>query len=190
MKSISAQKSDARIAAYARRETAFGQGLDEAANAWLLGFVAMHPTAGVISGYMPMRTEIAPIAAMTVMHGQGRRVCVPVVTGNAQPLEFREWTPDGEMVEGAFGAMIPVGTQVLEPEVVITPLLTWDRQGYRLGYGGGFYDRTFELLRSKRPTIGVGFAYAAQEVPGVPHESTDQRLDALVTEKEIHFFNR
>jgi len=91
--------------------------------------------------------------------------------------------------QGAFGARIPVGTEVLEPDLLITPLLAWDRKGYRLGYGGGFYDRTLELLRAKRPTVAVGFAYSAQEVPRVPRESTDQRLNALVTEKEIHFFD-
>ena len=190
MTTLTEQKSDARSAAFARRKTAFGQGLDEAANAWLLGYLAMHSEASVISGYMPMRTEIDPLATMTVMHGQQRRICVPVIAGKDRPLEFREWTPDCRMVEGAFGAMIPVDTEELVPELLITPLLAWDRHGYRLGYGGGFYDRTLEKLRAKRPTIAVGFAYAAQEVPMVPREKTDQRLNALVTEKQIHFFDR
>lgn len=190
MKTLTEKKAEARTAAYARRKTAFGQGLDEAANAWLLGYLALHSEAGVIAGYMPMRTEIDPLATMSVMHGQQKRICVPVIAGKDRPLEFHEWTPDCEMVEGAFGALIPVGTEVLEPDLLIAPLLAWDRKGYRLGYGGGFYDRTLEQLRAKRPTIAVGFAYAAQEVPRVPRESTDQRLDALVTEKEIHFFDR
>jgi 5-formyltetrahydrofolate cyclo-ligase len=189
MKTLTEQKTDARSAAFARRKAAFGQGLDEAANAWLLGYLAMHTEAAVISGYIPMRTEIDPLATMTVMHGQEKRICVPVIVGKDQPLEFREWMPDCQMVEGAFGALIPVGTGVLEPELLITPLLAWDRQGYRLGYGGGFYDRTLEQLRHKRPTIAVGFAYSAQEVSRVPREPTDQPMDALVTEKEIHFFN-
>jgi 5-formyltetrahydrofolate cyclo-ligase len=190
MKKLTEQKAEERTAAYARRKAAFGQGLDEAANAWLLGYLALHADAEAISGYMPMRTEISPLATMTVMHGQQKRICVPVIVGKDRPLEFREWTPDCEMVEGAFGALIPVGTGVLEPDLLITPLLAWDRKGYRLGYGGGFYDRTLEQLRAKRPTIAVGFAYSAQEVPRVPREATDQRLNALVTEKEIHFFDR
>lgn len=190
MKNLTKQKAEARTAAYARRKTAFGQGLDEAANAWLLGYLAMNAEASVISGYMPMRTEISPLAAMTVMHGQDKRICVPVILGKDRPLEFREWTPDCEMVEGAFGALIPVGTEALEPDLLITPLLAWDRKGYRLGYGGGFYDRTLEQLRAGRRAIAVGFAYSVQEVPKVPREATDQSLDALVTEKEIHFFDR
>ena len=190
MKKLTEQKAKERTAAYARRKAAFGQGLDEAANAWLLGYLAIHSDAEVISGYMPMRTEISPLATMTIMHGQQKRICVPVIVGKAKPLEFCEWTPDCEMTEGAFGALIPVGTGVLEPDLLITPLLAWDRKGYRLGYGGGFYDRTLELLRAKRSTIAVGFAYSAQEVPRVPREPTDQRLNALVTEKEIHFFDR
>jgi 5-formyltetrahydrofolate cyclo-ligase len=189
MKNLVEQKAKARTAAYARRKAAFGRGSDEAANAWLLGYLALHSEAEVISGYMPMRTEINPLATMTIMKGQQKRICVPVVLGKDKPLEFREWMPDCELVEGAFGAQIPVGTEVLEPDLLITPLLAWDRKGYRLGYGGGFYDRTLELLRAKRPTVAVGFAYSAQEVPRVPRESTDQRLNALVTEKEIHFFD-
>jgi 5-formyltetrahydrofolate cyclo-ligase len=188
MTRISDQKSAARKSAFAKRKLAHGQGLDQAANNWLLGYIAMHPQAQVIAGYMPIRTEINPLAAMTVMHGQGRRICVPVVLGEAQPLEFREWTPDADMQEGAFGASIPVDGAVLVPDLVITPLLAWDREGYRLGYGGGFYDRSFEQMRKRRPTLGVGFAYSAQEVPKVPREATDQPLDALVTENDIHFF--
>ncbi len=189
MKNLIIEKAEARTAAFARRKAAFGQGLDEPANAWLLGYLAMNAEISIISGYMPMRTEISPLAAMTVMHGQDKRICVPVIPGKDQPLEFREWTPQCEMAEGAFGALIPVGTAVLEPELLITPLLAWDRKGYRLGYGGGYYDRTLEQLRARRRTIAVGFAYSAQEVQKVPREATDQPLDALVTEKEIHFFD-
>lgn len=187
MSKISEQKSSARKSAFAARKVAHGQGLDQDANSWLLGYIAMHPQADVIAAYMPIRTEVSPLAAMTVMHGQGRRICVPVVLGEAQPLEFREWTPDCAMVEGVFGAAIPEEGAVLVPDLVITPLLAWDRLGYRLGYGGGFYDRSFQGLRRVRPTLGVGFAYAAQEVAKVPTETTDQPLDAVVTEQNIHF---
>jgi 5-formyltetrahydrofolate cyclo-ligase len=72
--------------------------------------------------------------------------------------------------------------------VVIVPLLAFDARGYRLGYGGGFYDRTLETLRARRPTLAVGFAFAAQEVAEVPIEATDQRLDAVVTEEGVRLF--
>jgi 5-formyltetrahydrofolate cyclo-ligase len=109
-------------------------------------------------------------------------VCVPVIAGPGRPLRFRQWAPGCPMVAGEFGALIPAEGDWLEPEVLIVPLLAWDRHGYRLGYGGGFYDRTLEMLRARRPRRAVGFAFAAQEVPEVPREANDQRLDLIVTE--------
>jgi 5-formyltetrahydrofolate cyclo-ligase len=92
------------------------------------------------------------------------------------------------LIEGEFGARIPAEGAWLEPEVLIVPLLAWDRRGYRLGYGGGFYDRTLERLRSRHPTLAVGFAFAAQEVPEVPTEPVDQPLDAIITEEGVLTF--
>ena len=84
--------------------------------------------------------------------------------------------------------MIPETDAFFEPEILIVPLVAFDRQGGRLGYGGGFYDRTLELLRSKRATLAIGFAYAAQEVEELPLEPTDQPLDMVVTEREVISF--
>ncbi|MBT9244016.1 5-formyltetrahydrofolate cyclo-ligase [Gemmobacter fulvus] len=176
-------KAEARSAGFAARKAAFDKGKGQAAEL-LADWLAPH-AGRALSGYMAMRTEIDPLAAMAAHQGP---VCVPVIMGKGQPLKFREWTPGCAMVEGAFGAFIPAEGAWIEPEVLIVPLVGWDRRGYRLGYGGGFYDRTLELLRSKRPTLAVGFAFAAQEVPDVPIEPTDQRLDAIVTEAGvIHF---
>jgi 5-formyltetrahydrofolate cyclo-ligase len=80
---------------------------------------------------------------------------------------------------------VPAEGDWIEPEVLIVPLLQFDRRGYRLGYGGGYYDRTLQRLRSARPTVAIGFAFAAQEVAEVPTEHTDQRLDLIVTEVEV-----
>jgi 5-formyltetrahydrofolate cyclo-ligase len=89
------------------------------------------------------------------------------------------------MVAGEFGALIPAEGAWLEPQVLIVPLLAFDRRGFRLGYGGGFYDRTLERLRQRHPVLAVGFAFAAQEVPEVPTENTDQPLDAIVTDQGV-----
>ena len=89
------------------------------------------------------------------------------------------------MVAGAFGAEIPADPVFFEPEILIVPLLAFNRAGGRLGYGGGFYDRTLEMLRAKRPTMGIGFAFAGQEVEDLPLEPTDQRLDLIVTEAGV-----
>lgn len=141
---------------------------------------ALRPHAGqVLAGYMPMRTEIDPLPAMARHAGP---VCVPVVQGAGQALRFREWRPDAVMTAGAFGAQTPVDGAWLAPRVLIVPLLAFDRRGYRLGYGGGFYDRTLAGLRAQDGALAIGFAFAAQEIDRVPTEPTDEPLDLIVTE--------
>ena len=113
---------------------------------------------------------------------------MPVIIGKGQALRFREWSPGVKMVEGSFKALIPEEGAWVVPEVLIVPLLAFDARGFRLGYGGGFYDRTLEGLRAKGPVLAVGFAFSAQEVAVVPIDATDQRLDAVVTEKGVTIF--
>ena len=177
-------KRATRKAAFARRKAVHGTGLDAPAQARLLEMLLAQPAA-VVSGYMKIRTEIDPLPVMAALVAEGRRVCVPVILGEGQALAFREWTPEAAMVDGPFGAVVPETGDWLEPEALIAPMLAFDRRGYRLGYGGGFYDRTLEGLRAKRPTLAVGFAYGAQELAEVPIEPTDQRLDAVVTEAGV-----
>jgi 5-formyltetrahydrofolate cyclo-ligase len=131
---------------------------------------------------MPMRTEIDCLPAMAAHQGP---VGVPVIEAAAQPLLFRQWAPTAVMVPGAFGALIPEAGDWLVPQVLIVPLLAFDRLGYRLGYGGGFYDRTLEGLRARGPVVAIGFAYSAQEIATVPTEPTDQPLDLIITETEV-----
>jgi len=92
------------------------------------------------------------------------------------------------MQAGPFGAKIPLVAEPVTPSVLIVPLLAFDRNGYRLGYGGGYYDRTLEILRANGPVLAVGFAYAAQQIDTVPTEATDQPLDAVVTEEFVITF--
>jgi len=174
---LAAQKAEARRAAYAARKAAFQAGQGQAAE--LLADFLTDQKGRVLAGYMPMRTEIDPLPAMAAHQGP---VCVPVIPGPDMPLRFREWTPGCAMEAGAFGALIPAEGAWLEPEVLIVPLLSFDRRGFRLGYGGGFYDRTLERLRARGATLALGFAFAAQEVAVVPIEPTDQPLDAILTE--------
>ncbi len=178
--SITEIKNSARRAAFDARKAAFAAGQGHAAE-MLADYLAPHRHRP-LAGYMAMRTEIHPTAAMAAHLGP---VCVPVIIGKDQPLRFREWTPGCAMITGAFGALIPETGAWIEPEVLIVPLVGFDRAGYRLGYGGGFYDRTIEALRAKRPTLAIGFAFAAQELPEVPIEATDQRLDAILTENGL-----
>jgi len=89
------------------------------------------------------------------------------------------------MTEGQFGAKVPVSKNFFDPELLIVPLVAFDRQGGRLGYGGGFYDRTLEKLKMNKPVLAVGFAYSCQEIEQVPLEMTDQSLDFVITEKAV-----
>ncbi len=181
---LTEQKAALRKAAFAARAEAFGSASVADANAALLQEIG--PVEGkVIAAYMAMRTEMDPTSAMTKL-AERNRICVPVIVGKGQPLTFREWTPDCEMVDGPFGASVPAAGDWLEPEILIVPLVGFDTACNRLGYGGGFYDRTLERLRGLRPTRAIGFAYATQRLDGLVVEPTDQLLDAVVTEAGIH----
>lgn len=180
---LTRKKTALREAAFAAREVAFGTGLDAAAQAALLEEIG--PVRDrIIAGYMPMRTEIDPLPVMAAL-ADHNRICVPVIAGRALPLRFREWRPDGAMVDGPFGALVPETGDWLEPEILIVPLVGFDTGCNRIGYGGGFYDRTLEGLRATRPTRAIGFAYDAQELTGLVVEETDQLLDGVVTESRV-----
>ena len=178
-------KAAVRKAAFVRRKLAHDRA-PSAPAAHLSGFLAGH--RGVpLAGYMPIRTEIDPLPAMAEAAAYGP-VGVPVIEAEAKPLNFSRWQPDAAMRDGPFGARVPKADDFFDPEIVIVPLVAFDRAGGRLGYGGGFYDRTLHQLRARRATLAVGFAYAAQEVEAVPLEPTDQPLDLLITEDEVIAF--
>ncbi|MEO1491869.1 MAG: 5-formyltetrahydrofolate cyclo-ligase [Pseudomonadota bacterium] len=181
--SLPDQKAALRKAAYAARKAAHANG-PAAALAARDHFLAarLHVGAAVISGYCPIRTEIDPLPLMTALADAGHRLCVPVIEENGLPLKFRAWTPEAEMIDGPFGARVPATGDWLEPELLIAPLVAFDPGCWRLGYGGGFYDRTLEGLRATWRTLAIGLAYRAQQIDRVPREPTDQPLDAIVTE--------
>lgn len=184
---LTAIKAEARKAAFARRKVAFdsaGPGQSAHLSEILAGFRGVP-----LAGYMPIRTEISPLPAMSEAAAYGP-VGVPVIQGEAMPLEFSRWEPDGALKEGPFGAKVPVVDAFFEPEIVIVPLVAFDANGGRLGYGGGFYDRTLERLRAGRATLAIGFAFDAQEAEDLPLEPTDQPLDMMVTESRIIEFGR
>ena len=185
MAALTEIKAAARDAAYAARKRAKGAGQGAACD-HLVAALAAYPGAAV-SGYWPIRTEIDPRPALHDLAGR-HPIVLPVVDGPGRRLSFRHWTPGAAMIAGAFGAAIPADPAGREPDVLIVPLLAFDARGYRLGYGGGFYDRTLEDLRAARPTTAIGFAFTAQEIAEVPTEPTDQRLDAIVTEAGLRQF--
>jgi 5-formyltetrahydrofolate cyclo-ligase len=174
-------KSAARTAAFSRRKDAHAMGQG---NSGYLSEVLAGYRGVPLAAYMAMRTEIDPTAAMEEAAAHGP-VGVPVIMGAGLPLKFRLWEPGCALIKGEFGALIPENGDWMIPEIVVVPLVAFDRNGGRLGYGGGFYDRTLEQLRAAKPTMAIGFTYCAQEDLNLPLEATDQPLDLIVTERGV-----
>lgn len=175
-------KAAARKAAFARRKAAFDRNIPGAAGH--LSEVLAGYRGVPLSGFVPIRTEIDPLPAMAEAAAHGP-VGVPVIQAKDMPLKFSRWQPEGALRDGPFGAAVPEIDDFFEPEILIVPLVAFDAAGGRLGYGGGFYDRTLELLRAKRSTLAIGFAFDAQEATDLPLEATDQPLDMVVTESRV-----
>ena len=176
------QKKAARGSAFARRKIAFGA--QNEVTCEVLSEVLGAYRGAPLAGFMPINTEIDPLPAMVEASAHGM-VGVPVIKARAKPLEFAKWDPETEMVAGAFKVEIPAFIEWIVPEIILVPLVAWDKEGGRLGYGGGFYDRTLERLRARGPILAIGFAFNAQEDHNLPLEPTDQFLDMLITEDRI-----
>lgn len=144
----------------------------------------LRPGPLTIAGYHPKGDEADVLPALSSLAAAGHATALPVVTGRAWPLVFRLWRPGHPLVPGAFRIMEPMGdAPLVQPDIVLVPLLAFDQAGYRLGYGGGFYDRTLEVLRAEAPTLAVGIGYAGQGVDKLPIDAYDQKLDWIVTEQ-------
>lgn len=143
------------------------------------------PAGAPVSGFWPMGEEIDPVPTLEALYTRGHPIGLPTMPGKHRPLAFRAWRPGLDLQDGGFGTRVPPPEAApVTPRVLLVPLLVFDRAGYRLGYGGGFYDRTLAELRAGDPrTLAVGVAYAGQEVDAVPHDANDQRLDAVITER-------
>ena len=139
------------------------------------------PPAAVVSGFWPLDGEIDIRPLLYTLHAAGHEIVLPVTPARGMPLSFRIWRPGDTMVAGRFGTMRPIGEE-RSPDFLLVPLLAFDRQGGRLGYGAGYYDRTLSLLS---PRFALGCAFAAQEVPEVPTGPNDIRLNAIATEREV-----
>lgn len=179
---LSEEKAALRAQAFAQRKAAHEAALGGRA-AYLSEFLAGY--RGVpLAGYIPIRTEISPLSAMAEAAAHGS-VCVPVIQGAGLPLTFSKWEPGCKMKPGSFGVAVPDQYTPLIPEIVIVPLVAFDPRGGRLGYGGGFYDRTLAQLRQNGAILAIGFAYSGQKFAHLPICSTDQPLDMVVTEHGI-----
>ena len=140
----------------------------------------------VVAGYCALGAEFDPgpiLAAILGLDPTHTRSALPVATDRQSPLRFRLWRPGEILVTDAFGIPAPPASAPdVIPDLIVAPLLAFDRGGGRLGQGGGHYDRTLASLRAIRPVFVLGAAYAGQEVDLVPTGPHDQRLDAIITE--------
>lgn len=188
-------KKSARADAILRRKQAhdaLSDGGTAAAEALRRNFLAAIsvPEGAVVSGFWPVKEEIDTRPLLLHLHTRGHVCGFPIIVGKGCPLKFRRWHPDRPdqgMVAGKWGIPVPAeDCEDVAPDLLLVPLLTFDRKGNRLGYGAGYYDRTLAGLRARkdRRTLAVGVAYAAQEVDAVPVDDNDERLDWIVTEKE------
>jgi 5-formyltetrahydrofolate cyclo-ligase len=140
----------------------------------------------IVSGFMPLSNEIDPQPLMRKLAGEGLRLALPVIVGRGKPLLLREWAFGDPVAIGVWGIREPKpDAAIVEPEILLVPLVAFDRTGHRIGYGAGYYDLTITQLRARKSVTAVGLAFAAQEVPRVPATPRDARLDVVLTEREV-----
>jgi len=181
------RKTELRRAAIARRDA-----LPAAERAAAAAAIAARPlpvavpVGAIVSGFSPLKSEINPVPLMRAFATAGAGLALPAIAGKGKPLTMRAWTFGAPLVAGVWGIREP-GPQAPEvfPDILIVPLLVFDRAGHRIGYGAGYYDMTIARLRGVKSVIAIGIAYAAQEVDLVPATPRDAALDLVLTEREI-----
>jgi 5-formyltetrahydrofolate cyclo-ligase len=143
-----------------------------------LGFLRLAQKRVVISGFSSLPDEFRAWPLLRRLHGEGHALAMPVMQGKGRPLVFRAWAPGDAMDKAVWGIAEPKADKpVLEPDIVLVPLLAFDATGWRLGYGGGYYDRTLRGLRARKSIVAIGLAYDESQVDAVPHLDYDERLD-------------
>lgn len=177
-------KKAMRAAAKARRAAAYathGPAAGDRLAGHGVGFAAP-AGARSVSAFLAIGEEIDPLPLLRRLWRDGFETGLPAMVGKGQPLVFRRWREGDPLAETLWGIREPFADAgEIEPDVVLVPLLAFDRLGYRLGYGGGFYDRTLARLRARKPIVAVGLAYDELMVDAVPHCDYDERLDWVLT---------
>ena len=175
-------KKKVRKEAFINRQKAFAADIGNSAS--LLSSVLAGYRGAPIAGYLPIKTEIDPLSAMEEASAHSL-VGVPVVQGNSKPLKFARWEPGCVLKKGPFDVQIPVNSYYFVPEVLIIPMVGFDRTGGRLGYGGGFYDRYLDKVSKIKKIFKIGLGFSYQEIKKIPINKHDKKLDLIITEKKI-----
>jgi 5-formyltetrahydrofolate cyclo-ligase len=140
----------------------------------------------IVSGFMPLKSEINPLPLLQKLAEAGARLALPAIAGRGKPLLMRAWEFGAPLDRGQWGIREPkADAPEVEPDILLVPLLAFDRAGFRLGYGAGYYDMTIHWLRGLKPITAIGIAFAVQEVPKIPTTPRDERLDLVLTEREV-----
>lgn len=185
-------KKDLRQRVKARRKDAWTAGAGAEVSAQALRGVGLFSRASsaIVAGYWPMGDELDLRPLLQALHTRGFALALPVMVGLARPLIFRRWQPGDPLCAAEFGTREPTADKaVCCPDVLLVPLLAFDSQGGRLGYGGGFYDRTLAQFRTEGGRVcALGVALSAQEVSAVVCGPHDQPLDGIITEQGVRFF--
>ena len=147
---------------------------------------------GLYAGYMPIHSELSPLVLLESLVGLGCDVALPITPKRGQPLGFHRWEIDGLLDDGPYGTkQPPAGNEKCTPNVILAPMLAFDKGGWRLGYGGGFYDRTVAGLRGFRQGVMlIGIAYEGQKLDKIPVGPFDMPLDAVLSPAGIFEFER
>jgi 5-formyltetrahydrofolate cyclo-ligase len=185
--SIADRKVELRRTALARRDALPSADRMAAAQAIADSGLPMKVEPGVVvSGFSPLKSEISPLPLLRRLADAGAQLALPVVVGRGQPLVMRAWSLGAPLTSGVWGIREP-GPDAPEvlPDILIVPLLAFDRSGHRIGYGAGYYDMTIARLRAIKPVTAVGIAFAAQEIATVPATPRDARLDLVLTEHGV-----
>jgi 5-formyltetrahydrofolate cyclo-ligase len=139
----------------------------------------------IVSGFSPVKTEINPIPLMRKLADAGASLALPVIVGRGHALIMRAWDFGAPLESGQWGIREPTPDAAeVAPDILIVPLVAFDRTGQRIGYGAGYYDMTIAALRAKKKIVAIGIAFAAQEISKVPATERDERLDLVLTERE------
>jgi 5-formyltetrahydrofolate cyclo-ligase len=184
---VEASKAALRRAAAARRDAlAAGERRAAAEIIAVREFPLAVSARTTVSGFMPLKSEINPMPLMRKLAERGARLALPVVAGRGKPLVMRAWLWGEPLIEGVWGIREPKADAAeVEPDILLVPLLAFDRTGHRIGYGAGYYDLTIAGLRKRKAVTAVGLAFGAQEIPAVPATDRDARLDLVLTEREV-----
>jgi 5-formyltetrahydrofolate cyclo-ligase len=149
-------------------------------------FPAAIKPGAVVSGFMPMKSEINPLPLLRTLADAGAALALPAVAGKGKPLIMRAYAFGEPLASGVWGIREPApDAREVFPDIVLVPLLAFDRRGHRIGYGAGYFDMTIAALRARKPIVAAGIAFAAQEIAEVPTTPRDARLDLVLTEREV-----